>query len=168
MFELSAALSLACGVLIAWARGRRWLRVLLLLCLALQVRAMIRWTEDDYLGYVMHKVSRVGEVARLAELVREAEGPVLADEYMGLLPLAGQELTYQPFEYKQLHEAGLWSQQPLVAQIGDQAFALILLYDPPYWDSQGERWTPELRSAIAARYEASERLADTVVYRRRR
>ncbi|MBN1642216.1 MAG: glycosyltransferase family 39 protein [Anaerolineae bacterium] len=167
MFELSAALSLAAGALIAWAGRRRWLRALLLLCLALQVGAMVRWTEDRYLGRVMGKVARMDEVARMAEWVRQAEGPVLADEYMGLVPLAGKGLYYQPFEFKQLHEAGVWSQWPMVGQIGDQGFSLILLYDPPGWDSQGERWTPEMRAMIVMRYQETERLADTIVYRPR-
>jgi hypothetical protein len=87
----------------------------------------------------------------------------LADEYMGLIPLAGQDLVYQPFEFKQLYVGGVWSQWPFVDQIYRQEFAAILLYDPPFWDSPVARWTDEMRTMMAIRYVESERLANVAV-----
>jgi hypothetical protein len=168
MFEFSAALSLAAGALIAWPGPRSWwLRVPLVTFLALQVGPMTSWTRDDYLGRNEWKIARRDEIARMAKIVSTANGPVLADEYMGLIPEAGKPLYYQPFEFKQLAEAGLWSQWPFIDQINEQAFPAILLYDPPGWDSQGERWTNEMRAAIGRHYHPVERLAETIVLRPR-
>jgi len=168
MFEFSAALSLAAGALIAWPGTRRWwLRVPLIAFLALQAGPMTSWTRDDYLGRNAWKIERRDEIARMAKIVAAADGPVLADEFMGLIPKAGRPLYYQPFEFKQLAEAGLWSQWPFIDQISRQEFPVILLYDPPGWDSQGERWTNEIRAAIARHYEPVERLAETIVLRPR-
>ena len=163
MFELSAALSLAAGALVAWAGRRRWLRAFLILSLSVQVGVMMRWTEEEYVVRVMDKIEQEGEIARLSEIVVQAEGTVLADEYMGLIPLAGQDLAYQPFEFKQLYIGGLWSQWPFVDQIYRQEFAAILLYDPPFWDSPAARWTDEMRTMMAMRYVESERLANVAV-----
>jgi hypothetical protein len=169
MFEFCAALSLAAGALIAWPSARRWwLRIPLVAFLALQVGPMTAWTRDDYLGRNAWKIERRDEIARMAGIVAAADGPVLADEFMGLIPEADKPLYYQPFEFKQLDEAGLWSQWPFIDQIERQEFPLILLYDPPGWDSQGERWTNEIRATIARRYGPVERLAETIVLRPRR
>ncbi|MFN2155790.1 MAG: hypothetical protein ACK2UX_11180 [Anaerolineae bacterium] len=168
MFEFSAALSLAAGALIAWPGARRWwLRVPLVAFLALQADSMASWTCDDYLGRNVWKIERRDDIARMAKIVAAADGPVLADEFMGLIPEVGKPLYYQPFEFKQLAEAGLWSQWPFIDQIERQAFPVILLYDPPGWDSQGERWTNEMRAAMARHYQPVARLAETIVLRPR-
>lgn len=62
---------------------------------------------------------------------------------------------------------GVWAQWPFVDQLRSQEFPIILLYDPPGWDSQGERWTREMRTMIAMRYEPVQRLAETIVLRPR-
>ena len=163
MFELSAALSLTAGALVAWAGKRRWLRAFVILALGVQAGAMAGWAEENYVDRVMHKIEQEDSIARLSQIVFQADGPVLADEYMGLIPLAGQDLLYQPFEFKQLYVGGVWSQWPLVDQIYRQEFAAILLYDPPYWDSPAARWTDEMRTTMAMHYVESERLADVSV-----
>ncbi|MFL7809483.1 MAG: hypothetical protein AB8I80_12680, partial [Anaerolineae bacterium] len=58
-------------------------------------------------------------------------------------------------------------QWPFIDQIERQAFPVILLYDPPGWDSQGERWTNEMRAAMARHYQPVARLAETIVLRPR-
>ena len=93
-----------------------------------------------------------------------AAGPVLADEFNGLLPLDGRGLEYQPLEYRQLAAAGLWEAGPLIAAIEGQSFAAILLYQPRLGPGLAERWAPELREAIYQHYETSQTLADTLIY----
>ena len=165
LFELCAALSLAAGAILGAAGRSRWLQALLCLGLALQVSVMAGWSRENYEGRVMDKIAQRDEIARLLDIVREAPGPVLADEYMGLVPLAGKRLQYQPFEFKQLAEAGVWDEQPFARQLDEHAFPVILIYDPPTWNSFGERWTGRQRLYISTGYRAAERLADTVVYR---
>jgi hypothetical protein len=60
--------------------------------------------------------------------------------------------------------AGLWNQDAFVTQIKNKEFALILLFDPPSWDSQHARWTNEELDAIYANYSWSASLAYTTVY----
>jgi hypothetical protein len=83
---------------------------------------------------------------------------------MALIPMNGKNLVFQPFEFKQMSNSGLWAQQPFVESIQRKEYALIILYDPSTWDSQQERWTPEQLDAIYAYYDRGRRLADTVVY----
>jgi hypothetical protein len=98
----------------------------------------------------------------LEKLVADANGPVLADEYMGLSLLAGRPLYLQPFEVTQLAWAGVWDQAPLLESIHAQAFSLILIYDRPWYT---ERWTAEMLAAIESDYQLSALVADTKVYR---
>jgi hypothetical protein len=54
-------------------------------------------------------VDQEREVRQLSRIVAEAEGPVLTDEHMGLLPLNGKRIRFQPFEMTQLSRDGSWS-----------------------------------------------------------
>ena len=97
-------------------------------------------------------------------MARQADGPVLADEYMASVSLAGKSLYFQPFEFKQMKEAGLWDEGAFLNDIRSGKFAAILLYEPPTWDSRNERWTPAQLDAIYSAYRQAQFLADTAVY----
>jgi hypothetical protein len=165
LFEAVAALSLAGGAFIAWAGESYWLKALLVFVLAMQINLLIDWSRQDYIPALMNKLSNYREVEQLAEIVREAHGPVLADEYMGLIPLDGRRLYFQPFEYKQLQAANLWSETQLVDSIQREEFSVILLYEPPDWNAIRTRWTEEIRNTIYAHYRWEDTLARTFVYR---
>ena len=152
-------------ILGAWAGAAPWLRAALALGLAWQVSALAEWSREEYEPRVLGKIAQRAEITRLLQVVAGAGGPVLADEYMGLVPLAGGRLAFQPFELKQLAEAGVWDERPFAERIDRQEYPLILIYDPPDWDSFGARWTDRQRLYISTRYAPGERLADTVVYR---
>ena len=89
---------------------------------------------------------------------------MLADEYMGLIPLHGHRLYFQPVEYKQLQAANLWSEAPLIASIQLEEFSVILLYEPRDRSAISVRWTPEIRNTIYAHYRLEDTLARTLVY----
>src|SRR5688572_3077895 len=89
LFEPVAALCLASGAFIAWASESYWLKALLVLVLAVQMNVLIDWSRQDYVPAIMNKIADTREVEQLAEYVRTAQGPILADEYMGLIPLNG-------------------------------------------------------------------------------
>lgn len=165
MFEVAAALCLVSGAFIAWAGESYWLKALLVFLLALQINALIDWSRQDYIPALMNKVADIREVEQLAEYVREAEGPILADEYMGLIPLNGRRVYFQPFEYRQLQAANLWSEAPLVDSIQRQEFSVILLYEPRDRSAISIRWTEEVRNTIYAHYSLEDTLARTFVYR---
>jgi hypothetical protein len=165
LFEAVAALCLASGAFIAWAGESYWLKALLVFVLAVQINVLTDWSRQDYIPALMNKVADYRDVEQLAEYVHEAGGPILADEYMGLVPLDGRQLYFQPFEYKQLQAAGLWSEAPLVASIQREEFSVILLYEPRDWNAVSTRWTEEVRKAIYAHYTLEDTLAQTFVYR---
>jgi hypothetical protein len=168
LYELCAGLSLAAGALLALP-GRQWpLKIALIVPLVWQVHVLFDWSRQEYYSWVMQRIRRdAPDIIRLQEIVREADGPVLADEYMALIPLAGKRLVFQPFEFKQLAAAGLWDQQFFLNAIAQQEFAAILLYDPPTWEALQARWTGAQLAAIEAHYHRAGRYADTTVYRPR-
>ena len=164
--ELSAALSLAAGALVAWSRKHRWLRVALLVLLALQTGQLMQTMLDEYAERLNGRLESVRDVRKLKDLVAGAEGLVLADEYMGLVTLQGRPLYIQPFEVTQLANAGLWDQTPFIESIRDKEFSLILVYHHPnYAGLHKERWTPEMLAAIKKAYVLADLVADTRVYR---
>ena len=165
LFELAASLSLASGALIAWAGENYWFKTLLVFLLALQINGLIDWSRQDYILVLMNKIADTREVEQLAEYVQETEGPILADEYMGLIPLAGRWLYFQPLEFKQLQAANLWNEALLVDSIQQEEFSLILLYEPRDRSAISIRWTEDVRNAIYAHYSLEDTLARTFVYR---
>jgi hypothetical protein len=165
LFEVAAALSLASGAFVAWTGESTWLKALLVFVLAVQINLLIDWSRQDYIPALMNKVADTRKIEQLAEYVRGAQEPILADEYMGLIPLAGRRLYFQPYEYKQLQAANLWSEAPLVDSIERQEFSVILLYEPPDRSAISTRWTEEVRHTIYAHYRLEDTLARTFVYR---
>lgn len=165
LLELSAALCLATGALIAWQRERPRLRAVLISLLALQVLALAQSSlvPSGLQGYVTDQEREVRELSRV---VAGAEGPVLTDEYMGLLPLNGKRIHLQPFEMTQLSRDGSWNQTRAVESIRNEKYAVVMMWEPPFAkDIKQDRWTDEMLAAIDAHYEPQQRLADMVVYR---
>lgn len=165
LFEAAAALCLVSGAFIAWTGESYWFKALLIFVLAMQINLLIDWSRQDYIPVLMNKLAAYREVEQLAEYVQEEGGPILADEYMGLIPLAGHRLYFQPFEFKQLQEANLWSDAPLVDSIQREEFSLILLYEPRDRSAISIRWTEGIRNAIYTHYSLDDTLARTFVYR---
>lgn len=166
LLELSAAVSLAAGALVAWQARRHWLQAALILVLAAQVFGMTRWFETYYTYDGGSMAEYQAEIEPLNEIVREAEGIVLADEYMGLLPLNGRRIYFQPFEMTQLARDGMWDQRSFLRALDEREFAVILIWQPSeVYDVQDDRWTPEMLERIYERYEPAEEIADTVIYR---
>lgn len=165
LLELCAALSLAAGIVLVWLRQHVRSFALtgaLLALLATQSLLSMRVALDDYAIALSERLFQGSELRQLETLVRAAERPVLADEYMGLSTLTGHRLYLQPFETTQLAVAGVWDQSPLLASIAAQAFDLILIYDVPWYVT---RWTPEMLATIEDNYRLTARLANVRVYK---
>ena len=164
LLEFCAALSLAAGVVIAWTRAHlpfHSVRAAVLILLAFGVLNMVRTTLEDYTWDLRERRTQVRELRELEALVAETPGPILADEYMGMLTLQGRPLVIQPFEVTQLAWAGKWDQTPLLKSIENQEFGAILLYDRP-WVT--ERWTAEMLDTITRSYRLAGIVADNKVY----
>jgi hypothetical protein len=164
LFEIVAALCLVGGAFVAWAGESYWLKALLVFVLAVQINILIGWSRQDYIPALMNRVADTREIAGLAQYIQEAQGPILADEYMGLIPLVGRRLYFQPLEYKQLQAADLWSETPLVASIQRKEFSVILLYEPRDRRAISVRWAPEIRNTIYAHYRLANTLDRNFVY----
>ncbi len=158
LLELGAALCLASGAAIsvlgatAWMPRRRFSQALLLLVLAFQVWLLGNWAQDDFNNRVLPRVEKRAEVDELFRAVQEADGIVLADEYMGLLPMAGKRIYFQPFEYKMLKDGRIWDDSGFMAELREKRFSLILWYQPPYWPAIDSRWTPGAANTIRRNY----------------
>lgn len=165
LYDVAAAIALMAGASIAWLGLKtHWLKVAGIAVIALQMGSLSTWSESQYLPPFLSKVNNIRDTARLAQIVKDANGSVLADEFMGLLPLNNQPILFQPFEFKQLKEAGLWDETALIQQIERKEFKVILFYETGMARTLSLRWTPELRKAIYAHYTKQDLLADTLVY----
>jgi hypothetical protein len=166
LLEFSAALGFCAGAILAWVGRNTWVRTAAAVVLAVQVGMLAGWTQENFTNRIMDRVQREAEVAQMAQIVRETEGIVLADEFMGLVPLAGKRLYYQPFEFKMLAEGGVWDQQPFLNEIEQHKFELLLIYNPG-WPSFNARWTPLMQNSILRSYSRQEVLAETNLSRPR-
>ena len=167
LLELSAALGLATGAFIAWQRRRPRLRAALIALLALQALALAQSSRVPS-GLQDYVIEQRSEVAQLSRIVASADGPVLTDDYMGLLPLQGKRIYFQPFEMTQLSRDGDWNQRPFVEDISNEKFPVIMIWSPPFArEIKKDRWTPRMLEAIHDHYERKDRIADMVIYRPR-
>ena len=166
LLELSAGLALAAGLWVGRATGRA--RAVLLLLLALQTAALAWLAVSRYTPLHLEKIARHAELDRLFELVRAAGGPVVADEYLGLLPLAGKPVLYQPFEMRHLARAGLFRQKRAVDALRQRQAALVLLYRlPDGGPIYRVRWSPHMLIQVQRHYVAVDEMANNLVYRPR-
>ncbi len=166
LLELLAVLAIwAAGALVWWPKGRDNRRRALLLLTLCQVVWMVGggfWVQSA-------TATRWRDLAQYDALYRQVEaatvrGPVLADDYLGMVVLAGQRIYLQPFEYQQLHTAGMWDPSELVNEIRDRKFPLILITEPGS-EICAERWVPSITAAIEDNYEGIEQVHELVVYR---
>jgi hypothetical protein len=77
-------------------------------------------------------------------------GVVLSDDYMDMVVLSGQSIYYQPFEYGQLYEAGLWDAIGLANEVNNQKFPLILIGGETLY--KGCCWPSPITNAIESNY----------------
>ncbi len=113
-----------------------------------------------------HHFLRSNESAMLAlqRSIEDEPGIVLADDYMGMLILAGKPIYLEPFEMTQLSRKNLWSQDDFIHDIKSAKFQMILMGEVPL---RSERWTPEMLAAIHARYYSAEQTKLVEIWRPR-
>lgn len=163
--ELAAALSLVAGVAVARSRPYPWRQAALLILLALQIGLLMQTTLEEFVDRrLIPRWRDQAALANLERMVAEADGPVLADEYLGLVTLQGRPLYLQPFAMTQLAWAGRWDQTKLIESIAHQTFPLILIYYLPFTNLHKERWTAEMLSAVERYYRPVQVQGGTVIY----
>lgn len=181
LLELCAALALVAGTVLTWSGkvwredaespGPAWVsplaRSIVLILLAVQAPLLMRFTLLNPVQDFKYRASPRPSLDELRALIAETAGPVLADEYMGMLTLNGKPLYIQPFEVAQLANAGLWDQTPLLEAIRAETFPLILIHHYRGYTVYKERWTPAMLAVIQEHYVASDFKADTILFRPR-
>jgi hypothetical protein len=165
LIELGAGVSLSIGAMLAWQRPRRAAHAALALLLALDLALVVLVSPYRTVTHV--RLKQAEEARHLLDVVHRTPGIVLADEDMGLLPLDGRPIFFQPFEMTQLARTGRWDQRGFLRDIERQAFAAILIYQIPDVPLHRQRWTDEMLGAIERRYVLEERVGATEVYRPR-
>jgi trehalose/maltose transport system permease protein len=165
LLELAAAMALAIGALFAWVRSRPRLQLVAALTLALQIVLLLPGTRAHLI--TQFRLTQSDDLAQIRRLVEQSNGPVLADEDLGLLPQTGRQIYLQPFEFTQLAREGVWDQAPLLRDIEERRFSLILIFAPPRTDLPSERWTPEMLARIREYYTLVETIGNRQVYRPR-
>ncbi len=170
LLELSTTMALAAGFLLAALESRPRRQLVALTALLVQATLLLV-LPHPYFAITVGATDDLPSEERLASLVGEARGPVLADEDAGFLPLAGRPIELQPFELSQLSQAGHWDQSPLLAAIERHRYALILIYTVPDIPVEQYRWTPEMLAAIDHAYVVKDKVSrsygTTLVYRPR-
>lgn len=158
LLELSAALCLAAGAVLAWTNQwqrrpvRLVLRVGIIGVLVYQCVTLQDWNQHLSVSYLKDQMLYRLNTERMVQMIKDAPGIVLADEYMGLVPLAGKRLYIQPFEFKAMSDANVWDQTPFLQDIASRKFDMILWFSSHEWKSIEGRWTAAQRSAINQYY----------------
>jgi hypothetical protein len=163
---LSAATCIVFGVVVGWLRNVRWVAALAVVFAMLQIDTLKDWRADDFLPDLNRRFRAARDVAALDEKFRAAGGPILTDEYIGLLSLEGSAPVIYPLEFNMLHQRGAWSVDELVAAIERREFALVAWYEPIDRNDRYimTRWPEEVRKAVYRTYYDGGYLADAVIY----
>jgi hypothetical protein len=101
------------------------------------------WQDLAREAEVLGALGRVN--AALAQEVRAAGAPIFTD-LPGIAAQAGQLALHQAFEHRQLYDAGLWDQRPLLRDMANGRVPLVAL------DYLGNWLTPEMIALITHRY----------------
>jgi hypothetical protein len=165
LYELCAALALAGGVCVGLLARLPGLQAVALAALAVQIGMLQSLSEDKYAAIVRERIARQEELAALFTLVRDEARPIVADEAMGMLPLAGKPILFQPFEMSQIALGDVWDQREWLDALRDGRYPVVLI-DNPYRNPslRYERWTPEMLAVINDRFRLATQRAETSVY----
>ncbi len=164
LLELVAALSLAAALLIFWLQRWRRLQWLGIALLAVQTFAIAQWTQSDY--FPAHYAETHPENGQLMRLIQQTKGPVLTDEYIGLLLLDHRPVYIQPFDFSTLAKNGTWDQQPFLDMLDRRMFEVIIIYNP-YDALVRQRWTKQMLQHIRENYVLTEHIENNEIYRRK-
>jgi len=163
--ELAAALALIGGALVAWSETYPWRNTAVLLLIAIEIGLLLRSSMQLNVDWILgQRYLDFNAMQMLEQEVKAMDGPVLADEYMGLLTMNDRPLYLQPFEVSQLANTGMWDQQPLLDEIKNQNIDGILIHHFDTSPLFKERWTAEMLIAIDEYYRPVKTLAGTVMY----
>lgn len=163
--ELAAALALIAGITLVWSRVHPWRYLAVIVLLIMQFGLLMENAMRNDVDYQLSpRLADTDALKMLEQEVKTTDGPILADEYMGLLTINHRALYLQPFEVSQLANEGMWNEQPLLDELAAQKFGAVLIHHFDPYPLQKERWTPAMLAAIDAHYRPFKTIAGTVIY----
>jgi len=151
-------------------RKKLWINLAFFLVLAGTLFfQIVSLTQDSLFGPIhsrRDRIKRGNDYIYLEEKIKNAskEGPILADEFMAMLPDNRIQLYFQPFAMTQLSNTGIWNQTQFLESIEDQNFPAILIHHFQTYPVYLERWTNEMRQAIFDNYVPVEMKADSIIF----
>jgi hypothetical protein len=103
--------------------------------------------------------------AEAAEIVADAEGPVLSED-ASLLVATGSEEAYEPLMMKYLARSEHWDEAQLTERIRDREFAVIVTWQTVETaDPHDGRWTWSQKQAIGQEYHLDRTIGQYRIYR---
>ncbi|MFP4362889.1 MAG: ArnT family glycosyltransferase [Spirochaetia bacterium] len=161
--EFCAALALAAGYVLHKIQERRVFYQFVLLMFTFQLASMSFGSEEFYFFRMITENTENQE--EILQRFSDVQGPVLVDEYMGLLPLIGKHVVFQPFVLSQMAADGTWDQSHFLEQLEAQRFNLIAILIPRFYPTlPEERWTEEMLRIIDSEYSLEQEIGDTHLY----
>jgi hypothetical protein len=164
LLELAAALSISTVVVVDWLRRWPKLHLSALVLLICQVFGIVNWLTTSY--FPSHAIDLHSVNPQIMQRIQKSDGPVLTDEYIGLLLLDHRPVYIQSFDFSILAENGTWDQQPFLDMLNAKFFELIIIYNP-HDEVVRQRWTPQMLEHIYQNYQLVEQIDNNEIYRRR-
>jgi len=165
LLEFCAGLCVATGAFVAWAGRFPALQALSIAALAGQIAVMQDLSLTKYAPIIRERFDQQAALDSVYQLMRDETRPILADDAMGMLPLLGRPILFQPFEMTQLALDGVWDERAFIADLERGAYPVILIQNPYRNPSvRFERWTPAMLAVINEHYRVATQRAENTVY----
>jgi hypothetical protein len=151
-------------------RKKLWLNLAMFLAVGLSLTFQLAGlTRSSLFGPIVNRQDRFRQANNfdfMIEKIMDAtkNGPVLADEFMAILPENGITLYLQPFAMTQLSNTGLWDQSRFIEEITNRKFPLILIHHFNFYPVYLERWSDGMLTAIFENYTATDMKANSVFF----
>jgi hypothetical protein len=142
----------------------RWLAAAQLAGLMLYAPSFVLFDEGPF------DRSSIAAAPEMRALLRTVPGPVISQQGSFSL-FTRNEIHVQLFHFAGLARTGRWDQRPLVSEIEDHGPSWVVtespLEEPMTDDDDWERFTPEVRAALARNYVRRAQIGPYYVYRPR-
>lgn len=107
--------------------------------------------------------ARADGLARLTEMVRAADGPVISDD-MVVVMRAGKPVLWEPAIFTELAATGVYDERPFVRMIEQKRFAFFIIYQGRGGNLFSQRYSPAVAAAIDTAYPRRENIAGLTVH----
>ena len=147
--ELGAATAVLSGLAISLRHQRPWFGRAVMLLLALQGLWAVR-VDGTFRPLV------TSDLHVLRDRIGQAKDPVISDAGLGLIPLTGHRLYFDPYTMTMAEDSGRWDAAPLMRDIRERRVNLIAVLRTR--EGQFPFWTPRLIDLVQQTYRECARI----------